>query len=241
MAEEKEKKKAPKVSLRDPNVDAKAELALMRSRHSVRQYLDKPIEPEKRKVLDSLAAELNRAHGLKIQIFYDEPECFGGKKARGFSGVRNYVSLVGPTTDGAKRRIGHAGEELVLKAQELGLNTCWVAITRGKSKAAVGSGEKEVCTLALGYGENQGSEHKSKSVSEVSNYKEGMPQWFLDGVQAALLAPTANNVQKFYIEMRDDGNVSLQAKFSIYGEVDLGIVMCHFERATGLKVLEEKA
>lgn len=59
------------------------------------------------------------------------------------------------------------------------------------------SGEKLVAVLSLGYGENPGVSHKSKSISELSNYTDGMPEWFKAGLEAAMLAPTAMNQQKF--------------------------------------------
>ena len=63
--------------------------------------------------------------------------------------------------------LGCYGEQIVLKAQELGLNTCWVAMTHGKSKAEIGRGEKELCLISLGYGCTNGVTHKVKSLSEV--------------------------------------------------------------------------
>ena len=52
---------------------------------------------------------------------------------------------------GMDERCGYYGELLVLEAQKLGLNTCWTALTHGKSKAAIGNGEKEVIVIALGF------------------------------------------------------------------------------------------
>ena len=49
-------------------------LEIMKRRHSVRQYEDRAIEPEKRAVLDGLTADINRENGLHIQIVYDEPK-----------------------------------------------------------------------------------------------------------------------------------------------------------------------
>ena len=54
-----------------------------------------------------------------------------------------------------------------MKLQELGLNSCWVAMTHGKSKAEVKKGEKEICLISFGYGENQGVPHKSKLSFEL--------------------------------------------------------------------------
>ena len=208
---------------------------VIRSRHSVRQYLDKPIPPAIRAQLDEYAAALNRESGLHMQILYDEPTCFNSRMAHygRFESANNYIALVGKKGDGLEERCGYYGEKLVLKAQELGLNTCWVALTHGKSQAEVASGEKEVIIISLGYGRTQGANRKSKGAREVSNIAADAPDWFKRGVEAALLAPTAVNQQKFRLER--DGN-RVTARAGLIGtnlKVDLGIVKCHFELGAG--------
>ncbi len=208
-------------------------LDLMKQRHSVRQYIDRPIEAEKRSALNDFIQKINQSAGLRIQIFYDEPKCFDSMMAHygNFTGVKNYIALVGPKSDGLEETLGYYGEQIVLKAQELGLNTCWVALTHGKSKAEIGRGEKEACLISLGYGCTPGVMHKSKSLPEVCNYQEEMPEWFLNGVEATLLAPTAMNQQKFYFELLPCGDVKATCGKGFYTKLDLGIVKYHFEIA----------
>lgn len=214
-------------------------LEIMQQRHSVRQYTDRAIEPEKRTVLDALTQEINRKAGLSVQIIYDDPKCFDSFMAHygKFAGVRNYIALVGKKALGLDETLGYYGEELVLKAQELGLNTCWVALTHGKSKAAVGRGEKEVCLIALGYGVTQGVEHKSRPMQELCTCGEPMPEWFRCGMNAAMLAPTAMNQQKFRFELLPDGTVKAACGSGFYTKLDLGIVKYHFEAVTGKKTV----
>lgn len=214
-------------------------LEIMQQRHSVRQYTDQAIEPEKRAVLDALTQEINRKAGLSVQIIYDDPKCFDSFMAHygKFAGVRNYIALVGKKAPGLDETLGYYGEELVLKAQELGLNTCWVALTHGKSKAAVGRGEKEVCLIALGYGVTQGVEHKSRPMQELCTCGEPMPEWFRCGMNAAMLAPAAMNQQKFRFELLPDGTVKAACGSGFYTKLDLGIVKYHFEAVTGKKTV----
>ena len=213
-------------------------LEWMKQRHSVRQYTDKKIEPGKRAVLDKMIAEINQNTGLHIQIFYEEPKCFDSMMAHygKFSGVKNYIALVGKKSETLEEQLGYQGERLVLKAQELGLNTCWVAMTHGKSKAEIGKDEKQVCLISLGYGCTSGAAHKNKQLSDVCNYKDGMPQWFLNGMEAALLAPTAMNQQKFFFELLPDGQVKVSSGKGFYTRLDLGIVKYHFEEVSGKSV-----
>lgn len=213
-------------------------MELMQLRHSVRQYTDAPIEAEKRNVLNELTEQINREAGLHIQICYDEPKCFDSFMARygKFSGVRNYIALVGTKNNQLDTLLGYYGEKLVLKAQELGLNTCWVALTHGKSNAIVNKGEKAVCLISLGYGKTQGSEHKSKPLSDVCKPIENAPEWFISGVNAALLAPTAMNQQKFFFGLADDGSVKASCGKGFYTKLDLGIAKYHFEAVSGKNV-----
>ncbi len=151
-----------------------------------------------------------------------------------FSNVRNYIALVGKKGPGLDEAIGYYGQRVALRAQQLGLNTCWVAMTYSKIPGAfqVGSGEKLTVVIALGYGKTQGISHTVKSPEQVSNINEGTPDWFRAGVEAALLAPTAMNQQKFSLRYQD-GNVTAKAGMGFYAKIDLGIVKYHFEIGAG--------
>lgn len=212
-------------------------IELMKERHSVRQYTDKKIEKEKREVLNALIAKINQKAGLHIQIIYDEPKCFNSMMAHygKFDGVNNYIALVREKSK-PDEALGYYGEQIVLKAQELGLNTCWVAMTHGKSKAQIDKGEKLVCLISLGYGKTAGAAHKSKKLSEVCNYKKDMPEWFLSGMEATLLAPTAMNRQKFYFELLPDNSIKITCGKGLYTKLDLEIVKYHFEVVSGKRI-----
>ncbi len=214
-------------------------LEIMQQRHSVRQYSSTPIEPEKRAVLDALVQESNREAELHIQILYDEPKCFDSFMAHygKFSGVQNYIALVGKRSPKLDEKLGYYGEKIVLKAQELGLHTCWVAMSHGKSKAVVDKGEKQVCLISLGYGTTPGIAHQSKPIQQVCQNAAQMPDWFVKGMEAALLAPTAMNQQKFHFTLQPDGTVQATCGSGFYTKLDLGIARYHFEAVTGKKTV----
>lgn len=213
----------------------------IRSRHSVRRYTDKPIEAEILNVLQAEIADCNKEGNLHIQLVTNEPKAFDSFMAHygKFSGGKNYIALIGKKSDKLDELCGYYGERLVLKAQQLGLNTCWVAMSYKKIPTAfeTGSGEKLTVVIALGYGETQGVEHKSKSAEAVSNISAGTPKWFNDGVRAALLAPTAMNQQKFTLTYADS-KVTAKAGFGFYTKLDLGIVKYHFEVGAGKENFE---
>ena len=173
------------------------------ARHSVRKYIDKEIPADIVTALQDKIAEYNKVGNLNIQLVLNETRAFTGMLSYGsFSGVRNYFVMVGKKGADLDERVGYYGEQLVLLAQTLGLNTCWVGLSYRKVPEAynVGKDEKLACMIALGYGETQGVSHKIKTIEQVSNASDLTPAWFKRGVEAALLAPTAVNQQKFSFE-----------------------------------------
>ena len=131
-------------------------------------------------------------------------------------------------------KCGYYGEKIVLEAQRMGLRTCWVGATYKKIPEAfeILDDEKLVIVISIGYGLDDGTEHKSRKAGLVSNVNADSPAWFKNGVKAALLAPTAMNQQKFYLALEWD-RVSARAGFGPYAKVDLGIVKYHFEIGSG--------
>ncbi|MBQ9210116.1 MAG: nitroreductase [Clostridia bacterium] len=209
------------------------------ARHSVRAYQDKSIDAATRKQLDDFTKKCNQESGLHIFIQYDDPEGFDSRMAHygSFRNVKNYIVLSGKKDADFEYRSGYFGEKIVLFAQQLGLNTCWVALTFNKKKVRelIPEGENLCMVIALGYGETQGAARKSKTAQEVSEGSSA-PAWFAAGVTAALKAPTAVNQQKFYFEWKDGEPVARVKGFGTQTKVDLGIVAYHFEAASGRKV-----
>lgn len=211
-------------------------LDAIQTRHSVRSYLQKPLEDGVKSALQNEIRAINQEAGLHVQLVVNEPKAFDGLMARygKFSGVTNYIALVGKKSPDLDELCGRHGERLVLLAQQLGLNTCWVAMTYKKIPGVfqVDSGEKLTVVIALGYGAVQGVPHKSKPAEAVAKDFGKAPEWFQRGVNAALLAPTAMNQQKFSFEIKD-GRVLAKAGTGFYTKIDLGIVKYHFEAAAG--------
>lgn len=208
----------------------------IKQRHSVRSYSEKALDETVLAALQEEIAACNQEGNLHIQLVTEEPKAFDSFMAHygKFSGVKNYIALVGPKGSDLDEKCGYYGERLVLKAQQLGLNTCWVAMTYKKIPGVfeVRNGEKLTVVISLGYGNTQGVSHSSKSAKDVSNLSSSTPAWFKSGVEAALLAPTAMNQQKFTLTY-DNGNVSAKAGFGFYAKIDLGIVKYHFEVGSG--------
>lgn len=210
------------------------------ARHSVRSFKEVAIPEEIRSQLDEFTADCNKEGNLNISIRYDDTSGFDSRLARygNFRNVQNYIVLAGKKEGNFDFRCGYYGEKIVLFAQQLGLNTCWAALTFNKKKVKeiTAPGDTLCMVIALGYGETQGSSRKSKSVEEVVQTRGEMPDWFRRGVESALKAPTAMNQQKFAFGMKN-GEPAVKVKgMGPYTKVDLGIVSCHFEAASGHKV-----
>lgn len=215
------------------------------ARHSVRQYQERPLEAEIVNRLNEEIAVCNQEGGLHIQLVVDEPRAFSGGMAKygKFSGVGNYFAMVGPK--GADEAIGYYGERLVLLAQMLGLNSCWVGLSFKKQpdQYKIADGEKLHCVISLGHGANQGVQHPMRPMEQFVKSALPLPDWFKRGMEAALLAPTAVNQQKFEFELVNEHTVTARARFTLigYGKMDLGIVKYHFEVAAGKENFNWKA
>ena len=224
------------------------------ARHSVRAYKDQPLAEDVVKRLEEEIAEVNQTGSLHIQLIRNEPKAFQGMLAKygKFRNVTNYMVMAGKKSDDLDERIGYYGEHLVLLAQTLGLNTCWVGLSYKKipDTYVLDEGEVIKAYIAIGYGETQGSSHKIKTIEQVNrtdvrtlgsskNASDITPLWYTKGIEAALLAPTAVNQQKFSFEYvgTNNGRHLVRAKKGIsmigYTQIDLGIARYHFEIGAG--------
>ena len=210
-------------------------LELMHKRHSVRKYIDKEIDNSVKEIIEQKVDEVNRESSLNIKAVFDDKEGFNSKLAKygKFENVNNFLIMKGVGND-LSEVCGYYGEKLVMELMNLGLGSCWVALTYNKKniRKYIEPNENLVIVIAFGIPENWGYNHKSKLPRQVSNVNEDSPQWFKNGVDCALNAPTAINQQKFMLTLVDD-KVKAKAKFAPSAKVDLGIVKYHFEVGSG--------
>lgn len=207
----------------------------IRARHSVRDYEGKPIEGSKLYMLRSLVDDVAARSGLDIQLVRDNPEVFNIVARFGLvRGASTHIAFLAKGSE-SDEAIGYWGQRIALAVQEMGLNTCWVAIMAcKKSKAKFTDGKKIRVGMAVGYGKTQGKPRKTKPVSELSVVESApAPAWFSTAMEAAQLAPTAMNNQNFRITLRADGKtVKAEAtKTGGWNMIDLGIVKRNFEEA----------
>lgn len=215
----------------------------IKNRHSVRSYTSEPLSDSDIDVLVEEIAYANYKGNLDLQLLVDEPSTFvGGFASYGqIKGAANYIALVGPKGKTLDLRFGYYGEQIVLKATMLGLDTCWLGLTYNKSKMPARVDKGSACRgiIVVGHGTTHGQPHKVKPIEnlclvggEKTEKISDLPDWFTSGLEAASLAPTALNQQKFVFDLVDGRNsrrVRATTKRGPYTQMDLGIARRHFE------------
>jgi nitroreductase len=203
------------------------------ARHSVRQYTDQPIPYELAAELRSFIADCNSQSGLSMQLKLGENRGFSGLRSLVLKNAENYLAIVGNNDEHLDELGGYWGEKVVLKATQLGLGSCWFAMGAKKDAIDIQPGERLLLVVALGYAAKAGKPHVSKPLEDLYLVEGGgeAPQWFLAGMRAAQLAPTARNQQKFRFTLVQghDDLVRAESLGGAFSMVDLGIVKCHFE------------
>lgn len=210
-------------------------------RHTVRQYTGKAIPKDIAELLRARIAEDNEKHKLHLALVVGNSDGISSMAKLLLSkAVNNYIVLAGVDTPELDEKLGYCGADLILYAQTLGLNTWWVGGMFNSKGALKNLGNKDVRVngvIAIGYGKTQGVPHKSKTAAEISGYNGDAPQWFIDGVNALLYAPTALNKQPY--DVRGDGDkVSISAGDGHFSGIDLGIGKYHFEVGAGKENFE---
>ena len=104
-------------------------IEFLESRHSVREYLDRKIEDEKRVIITDLIDEVNREHGTRFEAFFDKPEAFTSIIARHtMKGCQNIIVFY--HNDPVES--GYYSAKILLKLHEMGIATCYVGASYKK-------------------------------------------------------------------------------------------------------------
>lgn len=211
------------------------ELEAIRARHAVRNYTTKPLSPAVINALNEEIEQCNRLGQLHFQLVTENEEAFKSPVPifGRFKNVKNYIALAAKKQGGFYEMCGYYGARLMLKVQQEGLNSCWVTGSYNAKKCPVSLAPDEELTgvIAIGYGATDGKQHKSKSMESLCKPCEDT--WFIDGMNAAVLAPTGLNRQDFFIEAHGN-TVSISAKdHSPMTQIGTGIVKYHFEIGAG--------
>ena len=208
----------------------------MEKRHTVRKYLDKPLDMDLIGLLNDRIERNNCVYNLTFKLITNNSDGLSSlARLMSNNSVQNYIILAGKDNSDLDKKIGYCGADLILYAQSLGLNTWWCGGMFNGKNALKHLDDKDVRVngvIAIGYGKTQGVPHKSKTADQVSHFKGDAPGWFKSGIKALLLAPSALNRQP-YIVNGEGNKVSLKVKNGTFSQVDLGIGKYFFELGAG--------
>ncbi|MBQ9979703.1 MAG: nitroreductase family protein [Oscillospiraceae bacterium] len=207
------------------------------ARHAVRKFLPHKIEGGTLTLLNEEIERCRKESGLNINLALQSPQAFGNFTDHYgfFSGVQNYIALGGADSPDLEEKVGYWGEQIVLKAQMIGLSTCWVgqSYSRRKTKISLAPGEKLVCVIPIGYGATRGVPHKSRPMAKLCRCDGQMPDWFRRGMEYVMLAPSGLNQQNVLFVLGGGNRVFAQGTGGFFAQVDLGIAKFHFELGAG--------
>lgn len=211
------------------------ELEAIKTRHAVRNYQEIPLSQE---VIDALQKEIeqcNQNSPLHFQLVTENEGAFKSfiPLFGRFKNVKNYIALVAKKQGNFYETCGYYGALVMIKAQQIGLNSCWVTSTYNGKKCQVSltPNEELVGVIAIGYGKNKGTPHKSKKMESLC--KPCNSEWFKNGMNAAVLAPTGLNKQNFFIEANGETVSIRPTDDRTMSKIDVGIVKYHFEAGAG--------
>lgn len=105
----------------------------IRNRYSVRNYLDKPVEQEKKELIADFVKKLDNPFGKKISFYFLNMDGIGTKEKLGTYGVikgaRQYIGATVKYEPYALFALGYEFEIMVLYLAHMGIGTCWLGGT----------------------------------------------------------------------------------------------------------------
>lgn len=212
-----------------------------RKRHAVKKYTGNAIPVDIVSLLNDKIMKINQSADLDLLLVTGSSDGLSNiAKFILSKGVKNYFILAGKKSPDLDEKLGYYGAELMLYSQTLGLNTWWIGGTYNPKSISKYFEPDEIIVkgiIVVGYGEIQGVPHKSKRAEKIATYDGIAPQWFQEGIEFLLYAPTAYNKQDFVV--KGSGNmVRLHSESENFGKIEAGIGKYHFEIGAGKENFE---
>jgi len=228
------------------------------SRRSRRRFDGRPLKKRHLERLQAACAGFRPFETARAVLIAGSPERVFRGAIGPYGKIRGapaFIAFVGNMRSPiVQEQIGYTGEGIVLEAEALHVNTCWVSGTfrRDETTALLDIGDREavLAVTPVGYAPPQlsfeerlltgfGRTHRRKPLSELAiglAYNE-WPAWVRAALESARLAPSAVNRQpwRFHVERDsitvavDTGKLKREAVQS--KRLDCGIAMLHIEVA----------
>lgn len=166
-----------------------------------------------------------------------------------------FIAFIGNEKNQAvEEQVGYMGEGIILEAEAIGLNTCWIGGTYRPeivdSLIDLEENEKVYAITPIGYAKRRlgfeervmsgfGLMHRRKSLSELVKgvKKKDLPGWIRYSLEAARLAPSAVNRQPWVFMVEKDSIIvavndkNLKRESVMPKRLCCGIAMLHLETA----------
>lgn len=229
-------------------------LEALKQRKSRRDFLfDSTLGQRAALHFGSVLTQLNGESGLSIELLYTNPEAINASFERaGFiTGATAVFALIGEEGDPSlMEKIGYYGERLVLEIERYGLSSCWVGGTYDPERLPLRlqPGKKLCGVIPFGHVPpemtarekeiyDKVSAARKKPIEEMMEVDGEVPAWFIEGMKAVQLAPSAMNRQPIVFTYKD-GKVDARVPGgNKAGSIDYGIAKCHFEIGSGMKLV----
>lgn len=224
-------------------------------RRSVRNYNGKPLSDE---IIEKLEEAVKHAYSpfggkvtIRIARFGNGEEEYRPSTYGVIKGASDYFLLGIGDDEASALSAGFRFEQVVLKAWQLGLGTCWIAATFKGSQFDRGQkwpeGESLKIISPVGVPAEKKSflekmtrsllgSHNRKPFGDLffsDNFKTPLPEdnTFAESLKMLRLAPSSTNSQPWRCLVKDDKVLFYYKPKSPVSVLDCGIGMCHFDEA----------
>ncbi len=129
-----------------------------KKRYSVRNYLEREVEPDTKEKIESYIASLENPFGKKVNFHFLNSNEMEGEEKLGTYGVikgaKQYMGTTIKLEPMALEALGYELEAVILYLADLGLGTCWLGGTFNRKgfASAMNIGEDELFPIITPYG-----------------------------------------------------------------------------------------
>ncbi|MFC1920377.1 nitroreductase family protein [Chloroflexota bacterium] len=240
------------------NIPASRWYLAIEKRRSRRRYIEENLKSSQLKRIQSLCNDFQPFPSARAVLVKESPDdVFKGIIGSYglIRGAKSFIAFIGNVRSPyVQEQVGYTGEGIMLQAEVMNLNTCWVGgFFRRDMVSSLVDMEKNEQVFAItpiGYAVEEptfgeklitgfGWTHKRKPLSKmVIGLKDTeWPEWMKSSLQAARLAPSAVNRQPWRF-IADEKSItvavndkSLKRETQISKRLDCGIAMLHIEVA----------